>query len=43
MVRVAVFPDLEPENRSGTPEARLVTRQMSILGADPGICWYQLT
>ena len=43
MVRVAVFPDQEPENRSGTPECRLVVSQIRLLGANPGICWSQPT
>ena len=43
MVRVPVLPDLEPENRSGTPEGRLLLTEMMVLGAIPGICWYQST
>ena len=43
MVRVPVLPDLEPENRSGTPEGLLSSQRIMVLGVVPGSYWYQLT
>ena len=40
MVREPESPALEPENRSGTPESRLLPARMRSLGAFPGNCWY---
>ena len=38
-----MFPELEPENRSGIPEGRLLSLWMTVMGAWPGFCWYQET
>ena len=43
MVRVPELPDLEPENRSGTPEGRFPVPSTRSLGAFPGSSWYQFT
>lgn len=41
IVRVAMFPELEPENQSGIPKGWLLSLYKTSSGAWPGCFWYQ--